>query len=495
MSSARRIRVFFNRQSSPAAAADDGRKVRVRRLPPAAVHVAEEETVLPRPEQAVFSSLVMQAAAGKGSGGRHREQTKWDGIVGKEKMKRAVDDAKDRRSKELGTLSSSELRKVARLHSVPETTFLRRMESSDPYATPVVGRPHVTTPESNSRVAHAIARADELQQGMTVSAILDTMEDLHPNLTRPQLKNVWQHNIKGNPILTRSVAGDKTTNKRANAITEVSQRHWFNVVGLVREELSKKSSEPGVDADGNRIMYDQVREHFVVGGDEECVLLNAGGKRIVGKKTLKKHMVKAGDSRKSATAFRHGSAAGVKGPTVYILPGDTAAGAKKSAVLNEFVAKQGSPPGSFVLHNPAAYMTDELWDSNIEKIAQGIRAMDPLIEFNPHWWVEYHLDGFGSHVNTLVGQRILASYKIAVVQSESHSSHVGQSFDNEPARDSKGGQRTAYVLTLQLPLPLATRLAEADVLHVHFFSQASLHKECGYEIKRRGQAVGCYARG
>ena len=432
--------------SSPVAAVVNGRKVRVRMLAP-----AKNEPGLPRPDQAVpaFSSLVMHAAAKTGSGGRGgRNQTKWDGIVGQDKMTGAINDAMAGQRKGSGTLSSSELRKIAKIHDVPESTFLKRMASSDPRAIPALGRPRLTPPESNSAVAHAVARADELQQGMTVSAVLDTMEELHPDLTRLQLKNVWQHHIKGDPILGGVVVGDKTTDKRAKAITELSQRHWFNVVALVRKELGNMSSAPGVDAGGNTIMYEQMRKHFVVGGDEECVLLNASSKKIVGKKNLKRHMVKTGDSRKSATAFRHGSAAGVKGPTVYILPGETTAGEKKSAVLDKFVVSQGSPPNSFVLYNPTAYMTDELWDSNIEKLAQGIRAMDPLIQLNPHWWVEYHLDGFGSHVNTHFGQKILAFYKIAVVQSESHSSHVGQSFDNDPARNSKAGQRAAYVLAL-----------------------------------------------
>jgi hypothetical protein len=397
------------------------------------------------PEQEAFSSLVMHtAAAGSGSGGRRRTQTNWNSLVGLEIMTKAINEAEDRQRKAgAGPLSGPALRKVAKEHGVPESTFIRRMQTSDPHATPVVGRPQLTTPDARIAVAHATARADELQQGMSVSVILDTMEELHPLLTRTQLKNIWQHTIKHDPILTKRVTGDKTTDKRANAITELGQRQWFILVDEVRAELAKKSSGPGVDADGNTIMYGQVRNNFIVGGDEECVMLNSDTKKVIGKKGMKRHMVKTGDSRKSATAFRNGSVAGTKGPTIYILPGDTVGGAKRSEVMNKFVEKQGSPPGSFVLWNQTAYMTDDLWDDNVETLARGIRAMDPLISLNSNWWVEYHLDGFGSHVNTLAGQKTFAKYKIAVVQSQSHTSHVNQSFDDAPARNSKAGQREA----------------------------------------------------
>ena len=209
------------------------------------------------PEQTAFSSLVMHsAAAGSGSVGRRRAQTNWNSLVGQEIMRKAINEAEDCQS-----WSGHVLRKVAKKHGVPESTFLRRMQTSDPHATPAVGRPQLTTPESRTAVAHATARADELQQGMSVSVILDTMEELYPQLTRTQLKNIWQHTIKHDPILTKRVTGDKTTDKRANAITELGQRLWFILVDEVRAELAKKSSGPGVDAGGNTIMYGQVLNH------------------------------------------------------------------------------------------------------------------------------------------------------------------------------------------------------------------------------------------
>jgi hypothetical protein len=86
-------------------------------------------------------------------------------------------------------------------------------------------------------------------------------------------------------------------------------------------------------------------------------------------------------------------------------------------------------------------MTDSTWDDNVEAFADAIRKMDPVIEANPTWWVEYHVDGFKSKVNTAHGQAVLRSRNIAVIQSPSHSSHVNQGFDKNPAKASKGHQR------------------------------------------------------
>ena len=71
-------------------------------------------------------------------------------------------------------------------------------------------------------------------------------------------------------------------------------------------------------------------------------------------------------------------------------------------------------------------MTKETFDAVVEEFAKAIRAMDPVIEANPDWWVEYHVDGFSSKVNTLHGQRVLRKHNILVVQQISHTSHINQ---------------------------------------------------------------------
>ena len=110
-------------------------------------------------------------------------------------------------------------------------------------------------------------------------------------------------------------------------------------------------------------------------------------------------------------------------------------------ITTQFLQRHGAPPGSIYTCNPSAYMTDSTWDENAEAFADAIRKMDPVIAANPHWWVEFHVDGFKSKVSTAKGQQVFLDRKIAIIQSPSHTSHVTQGFDKDPAKASKGHQR------------------------------------------------------
>jgi hypothetical protein len=110
-------------------------------------------------------------------------------------------------------------------------------------------------------------------------------------------------------------------------------------------------------------------------------------------------------------------------------------------ITPQFLKNNGAPPGSIYTCNPSAYMTDITWDANVEAYADAIRKMDPVIAANPDWWVEFHVDGFKSKVNTFKGQQVFLSRKIAIIQSPSHTSHVNQGFDKNPGKASKAHQR------------------------------------------------------
>jgi hypothetical protein len=110
----------------------------------------------------------------------------------------------------------------------------------------------------------------------------------------------------------------------------------------------------------------------------------------------------------------------------------------------EGLAELGAP-NSFVSMSPSAFMTDDVWDENIEKLAKMIRAL-PSIKDMPDWWITLHLDGCKSHVNTVHAQRIFRRYKIIVVKENSQSSHINQGFDKDPAKESKSSTRRWYAL-------------------------------------------------
>jgi hypothetical protein len=159
---------------------------------------AMETTVLPE-EGAFQFALATQMAAGegrqRGSVTRNRtgNRTDWNGLESAEQMRRAIDAAKNLKPAEQ---TKSALRALARLHDIPENTFLRRMASPEPYATPTLGRPEGLNALCKEAVADGVARADELHQGRSTGAILDSMVETFPDHTRKQLSNVWQHSIK-----------------------------------------------------------------------------------------------------------------------------------------------------------------------------------------------------------------------------------------------------------------------------------------------------------
>ena len=86
---------------------------------------------------------------------------------------------------------------------------------------------------------------------------------------------------------------------------------------------------------------------------------------------------------------------GVKGPSWYILEGTK----PQEWVTRNFLERNGAPPNSIYSVNASAYMTDATFDENIEEFCQALRKMDPVIEANPDWWVEWNVDGFPSKVN------------------------------------------------------------------------------------------------
>ena len=158
-------------------------------------------------------------------------------------------------------------------------------------------------------------------------------------------------------------------------------------------------------------------------------------------------MVHTANSRKSATAMRTGSAAGAKGPSIYIL-------SKPLKYLErDYLTKNGAPAGSILTHNSSAYMTNETWDDFVEEFCIALRNIDEVVKKNPDWWLEWHVDGFKSKVNTLHGQATLKKYKICAVQSQSHTSQVNQAFDDLVAVESKRTQREWFANLLLLLLP------------------------------------------
>jgi hypothetical protein len=167
-------------------------------------------------------------------------------------------------------------------------------------------------------------------------------------------------------VLTGRVSLDPSEVSRTFSVTEVSQRRWFHLVDDVRVELARMSPGTYTMPDGSTVGYEDVRAHFVIGSDEENVMLSTNGKKIVGKRGKKHHMNHSQNSRKSATAMRTGSAAGYKGPSIYIV------GMHLKYVTQKYLEEHGAPFGSIMTHNSASYMTHETWDEHVEAFCKGM---------------------------------------------------------------------------------------------------------------------------
>ena len=324
--------------------------------------------------------------------------------------------------------------KFAAEKGVPPSTFRRRIEAPDPFCTPAIGRKSLLGPMEKRAIADSVAVRDEHNHGIGVSSILDSMEKTFTKFSRKQLSNAWQRTIKKDPRLTQPVVADRFCQTRTAAVTEIAQRNWFFLVRDTRRMLEQKSL--GVDSTSGK-RYAELRSHFIAGCDEEGIQLSITQRKIVGKYGKAHHYKNSEDSRKSATAVRTGSAVGKKGPSIYILSTQN----RQKYIDTNFLVRNGAPSGSIYTVNSSAYMTDETWDATVEDFCKALRTMDPIIARNPNWWMEFHVDGFKSHVNTVKAQRTFYAYKILIIQSQSHTSHVNQSFDDEPARISKKSQR------------------------------------------------------
>jgi hypothetical protein len=384
------------------------------------------------------SKLVLRAASKKPPQKVPRMQTDWHTEAAHEHMNKVIrlwrmlpSSPTDADPQSRGGTSRH---KFAKQHAVPPSTFRRRLNSESPMESPLIGRTPLMKERTRNAVGDAVARFDEHNNGKDVKETLEILASCFPDITSTQLKNMWQYSLKKHPALTGRVTSDHSEAARTNAITEVLQRKWYNLVMKVREELERKS--PGkYQTPHGTFTYAEKRAHFVIGSDEECVVLSQKGNKLIGKRGKKHHMVHSQNSRSSSTALRTGSAAGQKGPSMYIL------GRQLKYVDTEYLTKHGAPPGSILTHNAAAYMTNETWDEHVEEFCVHLRNIDEVVRDNPNWWIEWHIDGFQSKVDTLKGQETMARYKIQVVQSHSHSSQVNQAFDDLAAKESKRSQR------------------------------------------------------
>jgi hypothetical protein len=321
---------------------------------------------------------------------------------------------------------------------IPPATFHQRLQQSDPYQNPPrQGRPPLVSDADADAICDIVARLDQLNCGLDVAEIIDMMADMlvesPVQLTSQQLQNTWQHRIKRNPKLTSRVKVEATTKDRSGAITELAQRRYMQLVAQMENLCALKSV--GEDKATGKT-WRELQEHFTANLDEEGLMASLDGEHVIGWAGKRDHQRNSKGSRVSITGVKTGTAAGEKAPHVYLLQGVEGDKPKSPYDKSKWLEANGAPPGSRVIMTPSAYMTNTVWDQVALIVAKGLRNL-PVVRDNPDWWIILYLDGFESHTNTAAAQAIFTEHKIFVVKENSHSSHINQAFDDQPALQNK----------------------------------------------------------
>ena len=421
-----------DRPHKPAAVAHPARVTTTHQLPPWMISESraicesknDEDRVMSEPSNAALNfddGLAIHIAAGVGSKSR-TPYTKWHMDHHKARMDEAVkafmalpetpESGKGHRG---GMAPGKFIKSFA--PGIPSSSFRDRLASEDPLSHRKIGRRTLLSREEQRAVADSVARRDDLNAAKDTHAILTALHQTFPEYTRKQLSNHWHHVLKNDPALSGRVKGDASSLARSAAVNEFAQRAWFLTVKRVRDTLIRLSLGTYKGK-----TYKELQKHFIIGSDEEGVQASYNGTHLVGRKGKKVHLYNSDDCRTSGTALRTGSAFGSKGPSMYVLGGVKA----ESYIDTKFLEAHGAPRGSIYTCNSAAYMTNATWDENVEAFATALRKIDDVVEANPDWWIEWHVDGFKSKVNTAKGQEVMREYRLAIVQSPGHASHVNQ---------------------------------------------------------------------
>ena len=300
------------------------------------------------------------------------------------------------------------------------------------------GRKSIVSEDNAEFLIQHTIRADRANEGLTQTQVQHNLETLQPELLPKQAKNYIARTFKKKAvgkIKPRPVKAQKTTAKRSQC-TVAQQYRWFKnydkALRFLREKNTGVCNKTGKS-------FGEVIEHFVLGGDETCLMADADGElRIMGEAGKKKHEKRGNDSRISCTMYRTFNAAGNNGPTGFIMQGKK----RKPGYTDKFLEQSGCAKGSTIVMTENAFMTDAAWEEMADTIVTGYRSL-PIVRDNPQWWMIEIFDGFGAHLNNLPALKKRVINKILSLKEEGDSSSINQAYDKNMAKEDKRIQRQA----------------------------------------------------
>ena len=123
----------------------------------------------------------------------------------------------------------------------------------------------------------------------------------------------------------------------------------------------------------------------------------------------------------SVTMIHIGTAAGGKGPVIFLCKGKVI---PKALIQKNLVKNFKLAEVSCVISTPTAFLTDDTWITIAPIIAKGIRSL-PVVRNHPDWFFTLTLDGFASHLNAQAFQ-VFKDYKIMLILEDGDTSDTNQ---------------------------------------------------------------------
>jgi hypothetical protein len=265
-----------------------------------------------------------------------------------------------------------------------------------PFGYTLRGKPRLLSKDDESAVIEIVAKSDEQNRGLTTGECIVLIEDMRPDLSTAQARVALKHAKKVGSkegLLKTNMQGIQNTTKERTAISPRQQARWYYFVKYMwslLEELNfaRRGCMPTRD-------WHRCKPYAIWNYDEECIMACGHRVRIVGSRNVRKHELLQ-LARFSITVLKCGCAAGTWGPVIFLVKGTV----KPVWATDEWLEKEGMPPGSTILMTPNAFMNNDAFTELTPLMLHGQRfaiAKD-CPEYDPNWWIMNFGDGFLSHV-------------------------------------------------------------------------------------------------
>ena len=285
-------------------------------------------------------------------------------------------------------------------------------------------------------LADVLVRKDRGNDGAEPKEAIDMVQQLAPHLDRTQARRHFKRTLLPNfkhKLKPKAIVAQATTTKRTG-ITVSQQFRWHTTYEGTLNELRRLNT--GTCRKTGKV-FGELIQHFIIGGDETCLMACASGEvRVIGSTGKRKHEKKTNDSRDSITMYRTGSVVGATGPTAFLLAGQKI----RAGYTEKWLRQHGAADGSTLVMTPTAFMTTEAWERITPSIVRGYRAIDAVVAANPQWWMLEIFDGFGAHLSSLNAMQFRYDNRVLSLKEEGFSSHVNQAYDKFVAKSDKAAQ-------------------------------------------------------